>query len=75
MKTGMTFSQALTLLIRENGLVIRRPSWSKDEEMYLYKDYDVRVLKRNTSTGMAFYMENDDIYANDWESSIATSAM
>ena len=73
--TGMTFSQALCLLIGENGLTIRRCSWPIDEEMYLYKDYDVRVLKRNTTTGMAHFMNNEDLNANDWESSIATSAM
>ena len=75
MMTGMTFSQALGLLIGESGLIIRRCSWPIDEEMYLYKNYDVRVLRRNTTTGMAHFMNNEDLNANDWESSIATSAM
>ena len=75
MKSGMTFSQALGLLIGESGLVVRRSCWPINEEMYLYKDYDVRVLRRNTTTGMAHFMNNEDLNANDWESSIAISAM
>ena len=75
MKSGMTFSQALGLLIGESDLVVRRSCWPINEEMYLYKDYDVRVLRRNTTTGMAHFMNNEDLNANDWESSIATSAM
>jgi len=75
MKSGMTFSQALGLLIGESDLVVRRSCWPINEEMYLYKDYDVRVLRRNTTTGMAHFMNNEDLNANDWESSIAISVM
>lgn len=75
MKSGMTFSQALGLLIGESGLVVRRSCWPINEEMYLYKDYDVRVLRKNTITGSVFFMNREDLHATDWESSFATSAM